>query len=79
LIKQSQNRPLFSVANWNVFGTVNRTTNMCEGFHRALHEAVSVRHPAIYRLIEVFQDIDAANERNIAQLTMGAAPKKKRA
>jgi hypothetical protein len=75
----SQNGPLFSAAQWNVFGTVNRTINMCEGFHRALNEAVSVRHPSIYRLIEVFQDIEAANERNIAQLTMGAAPKRKRA
>jgi hypothetical protein len=72
----SQNGSLFSAAQWNVFGTVNRTINMCEGFHRALNEAVSIRHPSIYRLIQVFQDIEAANERNIAQLTLGAAPKK---
>ena len=43
-----------------------------------MNEAVSVRHPSIYRLIEVFQDIEAANERNIAQLIMEAAPKRKR-
>jgi hypothetical protein len=41
---------------------VNRTTNMCEGFHSALNQAVVVRHPSVFRLIEVLKDIDAANE-----------------
>lgn len=75
----AQNGALFDVAHWNVFGTDNRTTNMCEGFHRALNEAVSVRHPSVYRLIEVFKEIEASNERTIAQLLMGAPPKKKKA
>ena len=41
---------LFDVAHWNVFGTVNETTNMCEGFHSALNEAASVSHPSVYYL-----------------------------
>ena len=44
----TQNGALFDVAHWNVFGTVNRTINMCEGFHGALNEAVSVRHPSVH-------------------------------
>ena len=70
---------VFNVQHWNVFGTANRTTNMCEGFHLALNQAVAVRHPSVFRLIEVLKDIDAANERNLAQLALGAPPKRKKA
>ena len=70
---------VFNVQHWNVFGTANRTTNMCEGFHLALNRAVAVRHPSVFRVIEVLKDIDAANERNLAQLALGAPPKRKKA
>lgn len=70
---------LFDQNSWNVFATNNRTINMCEGFHCALNRAVSVRHPSVFRLIEVFQDIEATNERNVAQLALGAPPKKRKA
>ena len=70
---------LFDIQCWNVYGTANRTTNMCEGFHSALNKAVAVRHPSVYRLIEVLQEVEATNERNIAQLALGAQPKRKKA
>lgn len=72
------NGALFPNACWCVFGMVNRTTNMCEGFHNALSEAISVKHPSIYRLIETLQDVEASNERVSAQLAMGAPPKRRK-
>ena len=50
---------------------------ICEGFHCALNQAVSVRHPSVYRLIQVLQDIEAASQRTMAQLALGAPPKNK--
>jgi hypothetical protein len=70
---------LFGVQHWNVYGVVNRTTNMCEGFHSALNSVVSVRHPTVFRLIQVFQEFETANERSVAQLALGAPPKRKKA
>ena len=70
---------VFNVQHWNVLGTANRTTNMCEGFHLALNRAVAVRHPSVFRLTEVLKHIDAANERNLAQLALSAHPKRKKA
>jgi hypothetical protein len=52
---------------------------MCEGFHSALNQAVVVRHPSVFRLIEFLKDIDAANEWNLAQLALGASSKRKKA
>ena len=51
--------------------------NICEseGFHYALNQAVLVRHPSVYRPIQVLQDIEAANQRTMAQLALGAPPK----
>jgi hypothetical protein len=40
---------------------------------------VSVCHPSVYRLIEVFKEIEASNECNTAQLQIGTPPKKKKA
>jgi len=70
---------LFAVQHWNVYDTANRTINMCEGFHSALNKAVVVRHPTVFRLIEVLQDVEASNERIIAQLALGAPPQRKKA
>jgi hypothetical protein len=44
--------PLFDVAIWNVFNTVDRTTNVCEGFHSALSKAVGKRHPFVFKIVE---------------------------
>ncbi len=69
------NGSLYPPQTWNVFGVENRTINMCEGFHQASNKAVQIRHPSIYRLIEVLQDVESTQERTIAQLQLGAAPK----
>lgn len=71
------NGALFPNTCWCVFGMMNRTTNMCEGFHNALNTALSVKHPSVYRLIETLQDVEASNERMLAQLAMGAPPKRR--
>jgi len=73
------NHALFPCATWNVFGLDNRTINMCEGFHLALKQVVMVKHPSLFRLIESLQSIEASNERVLAQLALGAAPKKRKA
>lgn len=73
-----QNNAMFPCQTWNVFGVENRTINMCEGFHMALNNAVGVKHPSIYRLIETLKDMEMSNERVLAQLGMGAQPKKKK-
>jgi hypothetical protein len=52
---------------------------MCEGFHLALKQVVMVKHPSLFRLIESLQSIEASNERVLAQLALGAAPKKRKA
>jgi hypothetical protein len=36
---------------------------------------MGVRHPSVYRLIEILREIEAANERIIAQLLIDSAPK----
>ena len=51
---------------------------MCEGFHSKLNAALGRRHPTVFKVIEVFKDIDDSHEREIAQLRMGAAPKRRR-
>lgn len=66
---------LFDIQHWSVFGMVNRTTNTCEGFHMALNKGVCVRHPSVYRMIEVLQEIEAASEHGSWRL---ARPPKKR-
>jgi hypothetical protein len=75
-----QSNALFPCPTWNVFGLENRTTNICEGFHLALKQAVMVKHPiTLFRLIESLQSIEASNERVLSQLALGAPPKKKKA
>ena len=69
---------LFSFQMWNVFNSVDRTTNICEGYHSALNQAVGVYHATIYKILEFYQKSEAAQEREIAQLGFGAAPKKRR-
>ena len=33
---------IFHIDIWNVFDTVDRTTNICEGFHAALNKSLGV-------------------------------------
>ena len=56
----------------------DRTTNVCEGFHNKLNAALGRRHPTVFKVTEVFKDIEQSHEREIAQLSMGAAPNKRR-
>ena len=51
---------------------------MCEGFHSKLNAAVGRRHPTVFKVIEVLKDMDDTHERGIAQLAMGAAPKRRK-
>ena len=68
---------LFDSQTWNVYGMSDIMINICEseGFHYALNQAVLIRHPSVYRLIQVLQDIEAASQWTMAQLALGAPPK----
>jgi hypothetical protein len=46
------NNALFSVNLWNAFNTVDRTTNICEGWHSALNKAIGVYSPTIFKVID---------------------------
>lgn len=56
----------------------DRTTNICEGFHSQLNAALGRRHPTVFKVTDVIKDIDDTQERRIAQLAMGAAPKRRK-
>lgn len=73
------NNALFNVNIWNVFNTVDRTTNICEGWHSALSKAIGVYYPTVFKVIEFLQNADADQEREMAQLALGAAPKRRKA
>ena len=70
---------MFSIQSWNVFGSQDRTTNICEGFHSAINQAIGVYHPSIYKIVEFFQGQEATQGRKLMQLLFGAAPKKRKA
>lgn len=73
------NNALFNVNIWNVFNTVDRTTNVCEGWHSALNKALGVYYPTVFKVIEFLQKANGEQEREMAQLSLGAAPKKRKA
>jgi hypothetical protein len=73
------NNALFNVNIWNVFNTVDRTTNICEGWHSALNKAIGVYSPTIFKVIEFLQNADGDQEPEMAQLALGAAPKRHKA
>ena len=70
--------PLFDVAIWNVFDTVDRTTNICEGFHSALTKAIGKNHPSVFKIVEFWIKQDDENERVLAQMAMGAPPQQRK-
>ena len=73
------NNALFQVGIWNVFNSVDRTTNICEGYHSSTKRAIGVYRPSIYKIIEFLQEQEAEHERELAQLRKGAPPKKRKA
>jgi hypothetical protein len=70
--------PLFDPAVWNVFNTVDRTTNVCEGFHSSLIKAIGKIHPSIFKIVEFWINHEDENERVLAQIGMGAPPKQRK-
>jgi len=72
------NGALFPRTMWNVFNTTDRTTNMCDGFHSKLIKRMSHHSPSIFKVIEFVQELDAVQEINLAQLLLGAAPKRRK-
>lgn len=70
---------LFCVNVWNAFDTVDHITNICEGWHSALKKAIIVYSPTIFKVIDFLQKSDAEQEWEVAQLALGAPPKKRKA
>jgi hypothetical protein len=73
------NRALFPRATWNCYGSRDRTTNMCEGYHNTLNEHFNRRSPDPYTFVSFLQQQDMQLERRLGQLQVGAAPKKRKA
>jgi hypothetical protein len=72
------NNAMFSRDVWNCFGSQDRTTNVCEGYNSALHEQFKHRCPDPYKFIKFLQEQDEQIERRVAQLQLGAPPKKRK-
>lgn len=73
------NRALFGRNMWSCYGTNDRTTNTCEGYHSVLNAQFNRRHPDPFRFIEFLQKQEIMLERRIQQLQMGAPPRKRKA
>ena len=56
-----------------------KTLNICEGWHSPLNKAIGVYSLTIFKVIDFLQKADAEQEREIAQLALGAAPKRRKA
>lgn len=69
---------LFSRQMWNCFGQRNRTINMCEGYHHILNAKFRSGRPDPYRFILFLKEQECNLERRIAQLQVGAAPRKRK-
>ena len=59
--------------------TVDRTTNICEGWHSAINKAIGVYSPTVFKIIDFVKKSDAEQEREVAQLALGAPAKKRKA
>ena len=70
---------LYSRSIWNCFGSHDRTTNACEGYHCVLNTHFHGRHPDPYAFIKFLQQQDAELERRIRQLETGAPARKRKA
>jgi hypothetical protein len=70
---------LFQRPVWNCFGQRNRTTNVCEGYHHIVNEKFRRGRPDPFQFINFLQEQEADIERRIAQLQVGAPPRKRKA
>jgi hypothetical protein len=73
------NRALYNRSIWNCFGTHDRTTNVCEGYHSVLSTHFRGRHPDPYAFVQFIQQQDLELERRIRQLEIGAPSRKRKA
>jgi len=73
------NRALYGRQTWTCYGTNDRTTNACEGYHHSLNVNFKRRHPDPFTFIEILQKHEADLERRLQQLQLGVAPKKRKA
>jgi hypothetical protein len=72
------NRVLYDCSIWNCFGTHDRTTNVCEGYHSVLNTHSRGRHPDPYAFFQFIQQQDSELERSI-QLEIGTPARKRKA
>lgn len=70
---------LFPRAVWNCYGVKDRTTNVCEGYHSVINSHFRQRHPDPFTFVKFLQQQEAEIERRLAQLQLGAPPRKRKA
>lgn len=70
---------LFSRQIWNCFQERNRTINVCEGYHHVINEKFRGSRPDPFKFITFLQEQEGCIERRVAQLQVGAPPKKRKA
>jgi hypothetical protein len=70
---------LFPRDVWNCFGQRDRTTNVCESYHRLINATFKGRRPDPFAFIKCLQQQESDIERRVAQLRIGAPPRKRRA
>jgi hypothetical protein len=70
---------LFQRPLWNCFGQMNRTTNVCEGYHHIINEKFRRGRPDPFQFVHFLQEQQADIERRVAQLQVGAPPRKRKA
>jgi hypothetical protein len=73
------NTAIFPRDMWNCYGSHDRTTNACEGYHSVLNAHFKHRSPDPYAFIAFLQQQDMQLERRIGQLQVGAPAKKRKA
>jgi hypothetical protein len=57
----------------------DRTTNVCEGYHRVINVTFKGRRPDPFAFIKCLQQQESDIERRVAQLQIGAPPRKRKA
>jgi hypothetical protein len=72
------NTALFGRDTWNCFGTRDRTTNACEGYHSRLNSHFRGRHADPYKFVCYLQKEEKEIEIRVGQLQVGAPPKKRK-
>lgn len=70
---------LFHRQTWNCFGQKNRTINVCEGYHHVINDKFRGVRPDPFKFINFLKEQEGCIERRVAQLQVGAPPKKRKA